>query len=231
MKTESTMEMCSEWLHNVDYGRNSAQMKEYIYIMCIYIYMYVCVYIVALDNIYIHTCKIQFGAGCLVPAQLWCPKMPHSAAFWNDCLLWKSLWTFIFLVQSLPLEFSYVLTAFAYVACFQSRVTHSAYLHIMVPLCKLSVLLSSRYCIWYIPLPFKLMVGPSGLASQLQEHNWTSAHPTQEAALMEKCLLVWDGALSGCRIKKALHSFLSLTGSLLSQLLHCRIKPLLKELW
>lgn len=38
MKTESTMEMCSEWLHYADCGRNSAQMREYIYYMCVYIH-------------------------------------------------------------------------------------------------------------------------------------------------------------------------------------------------
>lgn len=44
MKTESTMEMCSEWLHYADYGRNSAQMREYIYYVCTYIYMYMYIY-------------------------------------------------------------------------------------------------------------------------------------------------------------------------------------------
>lgn len=96
-----------------------------------------------------------FQLSCGAPK---CPILQPSKM--TGCLLWKSLWTFVFLVQSLPLEFSYVLTAFAYDNCFQNRVTHSAYLHIVVSLRKVSMLGSSRYCIWCIPLPFYLMGGP-----------------------------------------------------------------------
>lgn len=215
MKAEGTMEMCSEWLHYPDCGGNSAQGDI---------------------NIYIN----QFRAGWLLPARLQCPRKHHSGTSRDDggFLIWKSLRSVAFVAHRVPLceisptydLFFYVLTTVFKAELYIQHIfwlsVHNADVPCTPPLGAWKypqTQVSSG--IWGIHVLFH----PTGALAQRASQHWT--HPPCRLLAEINALAFWDRALSVSPIKKALHSFLSLAGSLLSQLLKQRVKPLLKELW
>lgn len=217
MKTDNTMEMCSKWLRYPGYEGNSAQGSgKYIYI-CVYAYVKIKTKL-----------NIQFRSGCLFPAQCDTPKYPILGY-----LKWQALCTFIFLVHRVSL---YKISPTSYrllhmITIFKAE-SHAQ--HILPSLfhyanCLCSSLLGTAF--ETSPCLFTWSGALAQLVSQLPWHSWTPAHPLSRLLAWRNASTFWDWALSGCQIKKALRSLLSLAGSLLSQLLCRRVKPLLRELW